>query len=78
MGKRYLGVEIGEDGYVVETPDNKRRPKTSPTNGRLSGKRGTSPGGQASHNDRPGIPAEVKFSDAAPPMPLALWRLILS
>ena len=71
MGKRYLGVEIGEDGYVVETPDNKRRPKTSPTNGRLKDMPATKqyalPDGFA-----------YRVADKMSPMPLALWRMILS
>ena len=72
MGKRYLGVQIAQDGYVAEQPDRRVRPKPSPDQGFLSGEPGKAPVG-----DRPTIPAGVKVIDAPSPLPFHFWAAYL-
>ena len=72
MGKRYLGVEIDEDGYVVPKPYRNVRPKPSPDQGFLSGEPGKAPVG-----DRPKIPAGVRAVDAPSPLPFYFWPAYL-
>jgi len=74
MGKRYLDVEIGEDGYVVDQPDHKRRPKASPDNQRLPCMKGARGSDQA-EPCRPALPPGVRFVTPTAPMPPALYKI---
>ena len=70
--KRIWGVEIGEDGRVVDQPDRSVRPKPSPDQGFLSGEPGKEPVG-----DRPAIPAGVRVIDAPSSLPSLFWAAYL-
>ena len=69
--RRIWGVEIGEDGRVVDTPDRSVRPKPSPDQGFLCGE------GKTSVAERPTIPAGVRVIDAPSPLPFHFWAAYL-
>ena len=70
--RRIWGVEIGEDGRVVDQPDRSVRPKPSPDQGFLCGEPGKEPVG-----DLPRIPPGVRFVDAPSPLPFLFWAAYL-